>query len=292
MDKFSTYFNEVDLNAIDKIYIVLSEDELDDNEVDYILNEADPNDPDAPVIAKIKPAAPASTDTVTSGNTQQKAIDSFKNSLDKNVYGFKDAFVPAKNAIKINPITPAPKEVEKYSPKVLPHSNVILKPPSQQAAQKKVFLLEISKHQLLQNTDVDRAIKGSGSNMRVFKNAPTKPPKHIDPKLGYQMTEYRVLSSKWHNTEKRSHQGYVVYRMSPKTQTISIKELFCDCNDFYYRLYAPYERKGLSPVENLPIKYKKIMRRVYNKQWTDITNQQGKLFLCKHLYKVIHDLIG
>lgn len=66
-------------------------------------------------------------------------------------------------------------------------------------------------------------------------------------------------------------------------------QLFCSCSDFFYRLYAPYVKAGLS-TWNLPPKYR-VKQNTNNKigvpsnhKWTVDTNPEGKLFLCKHLW--------
>ena len=69
------------------------------------------------------------------------------------------------------------------------------------------------------------------------------------------------------------------------------KELFCSCSDFFYRLYAPYVSAGLA-TWNLPSKFRtkqssNVDRAPHNHIWTNITNKDGKLFLCKHLWAFV-----
>lgn len=70
-----------------------------------------------------------------------------------------------------------------------------------------------------------------------------------------------------------------------------VKELFCSCSDYFYRLYSPYVAAGLS-IWNVPVKYKakqgsNVDNAPHNRKWTVKTNPKGKLFLCKHLWSFL-----
>ena len=104
---------------------------------------------------------------------------------------------------------------------------------------------------------------------------------------GYNILHYAVKSKE--NSEGKEdpgHRGYIVYR----TNTHGIKHMFCDCKDFFYRLYAPYVANGLSTWD-IDSRYKKFQHKEHNKEWTVETNPKGHIFICKHLYRAIKDIL-
>lgn len=129
---------------------------------------------------------------------------------------------------------------------------------------------------------------------RGMKEIRTNPPKitNVIEKAGnkYFRAEYNFKSVP--SVEFRRQWGYADVSKNKEY----INELYCTCKDFYYRLYAPYIAAGLATWD-LPPKYKAnrqiniISKSKNNKTpvntWTDSTNPDGKLFLCKHLWAFI-----
>lgn len=136
---------------------------------------------------------------------------------------------------------------------------------------------------LIDNTDPGRIFRG-------LHNVRTLPPNstnlNSEKYKGTSTIEYNFKS--FPSTEHKRHFGYVTF----DTKTNDIRFLFCSCKDFFFRLMAPYVKAGLTSY-NLPTGG--TIRKVYyktpmphNHQWTKITNPDGRLFVCKHLYACIH----
>lgn len=149
------------------------------------------------------------------------------------------------------------------------------------------LLTEIGKWDLTTKTDMGRI-------RRAMRELRTRPPKLTELVNGEEMLEYNFKANP--STEFRRHWGYVIYKGN------KINELFCDCKDFFFRLYAPLVKKGLAVWEpDLPKKFQRRYARLnnepypsgyagklpHNRQWTKITNPSGKIFVCKHLYALI-----
>lgn len=137
-------------------------------------------------------------------------------------------------------------------------------------------LNEVNKNLFITNTDPAR-IK------RARKEVRTRPPKVTEGEDGYDRLEYNFKA--FPSTEFKRHWGYVDHKGT------DIRQLFCDCKDFFYRLYAPMVKKGLA-TWNLPAKYKTREIKRHNREWTNITNPEGKVFVCKHLYALITEYIN
>ena len=119
---------------------------------------------------------------------------------------------------------------------------------------------------------------------RAMKGMRKQPPKLTSAKevqdQRYFRAEYNFRSA----GSKKTQMGYADISQNK----VFCNELFCTCSDFFYRLYAPYVAAGLS-TWNIPPKFKakqrgNVVRAPHNHHWTVITNPQGKLFLCKHLW--------
>ena len=88
------------------------------------------------------------------------------------------------------------------------------------------------------------------------------------------------------STEQKRQWGYIIY--DPETK--DIREAYCTCADYHFRLRAPYVRAKIGPQRGkLPPKYKNTRARkwAWNGEWTKKTNPQGKIFTCKHLAAAI-----
>lgn len=136
------------------------------------------------------------------------------------------------------------------------------------------LLNEISKQRLLGNTDHGRVF-------RARHEVRTRPLKLtlLDEDENLWMAEYNFKA--FPSTEEKRHWGYIVYDEDDN----DIKEAYCDCRDYFFRLRAPYVRRELAPKKDneLPPKYQKRQPMRYNGRWTVVTNPTGQLFLCKHL---------
>ena len=119
---------------------------------------------------------------------------------------------------------------------------------------------------------------------RAIKEVRKKPPKITGVKevegKKYFRAEYNFKSVKATKTQM----GYA----DISQDKVYTNELFCTCADFFYRLYAPFVAAGLS-TWNIPPKYKAKQRSTvinapHNHHWSELTNPQGSLFLCKHLW--------
>jgi hypothetical protein len=133
-------------------------------------------------------------------------------------------------------------------------------------------LIEVYKHELMNSTDPGRVDRSES----MF----TKPPLITDGGNGLSKLEYNFKANP--TIERKRQYGYVIY----DEETKDLKELFCSCKDFSYRLYYPFEKNGLANY-NLEPKYRKKAPFVHNQQPTKITNPEEKLFLCKHLYHLL-----
>jgi len=143
------------------------------------------------------------------------------------------------------------------------------------------LLFEIAKSQLMTKTDSGRIkrarqdIKTHRRNIRVQKDAD-----------GNEIIEYDFRANP--SREFRNHWGYVIHDGN------DVKQVFCDCMDFFYRLYAPMVKAGLATWD-IPAKYKKRMEKFikpHNHAWTNDTNPTGKLYVCKHIYALLQTFVG
>lgn len=134
---------------------------------------------------------------------------------------------------------------------------------------------EADKKFFMTNTDPGR-IKRAKTEIRHT------PPRVTDIGDGYERLEYNFKANP--STEFKRHWGYVDAKGN------NVKEVFCDCKDFFYRLYAPMVKKGLATWD-LPPKFKNRLTKRPNRAWTNTTNPEGKLFVCKHLYALISEYV-
>lgn len=185
------------------------------------------------------------------------------------------------------------------------------------------LLLEITKAQLIHNTQVQDILKqrrGGGTNGRMYKakrHVKTQPIDSylMDKPKGIWLMEFNFKA--YPSVEEKRHYGYIVYDQKKK----QIKELFCDCKDFFYRLYAPFVKNRLAkwnldwqysqpvpppasfatPIDAISFKKKwatgdkKFTKRLvkpHNRQWTKQTNMNGDLYICKHLVALMGWLEG
>jgi hypothetical protein len=135
-------------------------------------------------------------------------------------------------------------------------------------------LNEDKKYALLMNNTDEGRVKRAKIDVRA------KPP--IIVKLEGKDKSYleAIYNCKaYPSTEKKRHGGYIIFH--PVKQVV--KQLWCDCKDFNYRLYAPYVKSKMATWD-LPAKMKKLRPFVHNREWTEKTNPDGRLFLCKHLW--------
>lgn len=105
----------------------------------------------------------------------------------------------------------------------------------------------------------------------------------------YFRATYNFSKSK-PSSENKQHKGYADISSDKKY----VSQLYCSCQDFFYRLYAPFVATGLA-TWNVPPKFKinksgppqkrkNLSPSAHTKVWTRETNPDGKLFLCKHLW--------
>jgi hypothetical protein len=127
--------------------------------------------------------------------------------------------------------------------------------------------LETKFSQLLSNTDEERLRKAEDE---VRKN----PPSAFDFVDGSEKLEYNFKS--YPSVEMKRHKGYIIHTEG------EIHKMYCDCKDFYYRLWAPLVEAGLSSY-SLSSKYLTADARSHTQAWTQTTNPDGDLFVCKHL---------
>jgi hypothetical protein len=127
--------------------------------------------------------------------------------------------------------------------------------------------LEKKFSELLNNTDEERLRK---AEEEVRKNPPTV----ADFVDGTERLEYNFKS--YPSVEMKRHKGYIIHKEGV------VEKMYCDCKDFYYRLWAPLVEAGLSSY-TLSSKYLTASARAHTQEWTNTTNPDGNLFVCKHL---------
>lgn len=160
------------------------------------------------------------------------------------------------------------------------------------------LFLEIKSKNLLRNTD-------PGRKERAKNDVRTKPIRSTlyDRAKNLWFIEYDFRA--YPSVENKRHWGYIMYDDNKS----DIKEMFCDCKDFFYRLYAPMVKKKLAnwnldwqfkqnpnkeaknPSEKITDrrwvskenKFKKRIIKPHNHKWTVQTNPDGKIYVCKHL---------
>lgn len=168
------------------------------------------------------------------------------------------------------------------------------------------ILLEVKKTRLMGNTDM-------GRRYRAMHEVRTRPLSATitDVRNKIWLLEYNFKS--FPSTEEKRHWGYILYDQPKK----DIKEVYCDCADFFYRLYAPFVKKKLARFDltmkyaldpdtayadrgkmaktNLIGKYvkgavqpnKDGVAMPHNRQWTIETNPSGNIYCCKHMYAAL-----
>jgi len=115
--------------------------------------------------------------------------------------------------------------------------------------------------------------------------------KPVDPKLfnfdkRYWAIEYHVLADPTH--ENASHRGVIIVNRATK----KIRWAYCNCKDFMFRCYWVYVRNGLSSY-NLPSSMSQIKSKVPVVKRAPVeTNPSNTLFACKHLAKILTDVVG
>jgi hypothetical protein len=148
------------------------------------------------------------------------------------------------------------------------------------------LLLEINKKPLMRATD-------KGRKWRALHQVRTRPLQAtmIDEKNKIWMLEYNFKS--YPSTEEKRQWGYILYNEPNK----DITQLYCSCRDFFFRLWAPYNKQKLANYNNYPM-YRKYKSKEsgtwptpHNKQWTIETNPSGKLYCCKHLYAALNGYV-
>lgn len=131
----------------------------------------------------------------------------------------------------------------------------------------KKFINEIAFKDLIDNTDLERLRKAD-------REVRTKPPTVHDMGNGY---EKLVFNFKAYPSKKdERHKGYLIHIDG------EVKEMFCDCPDFFYRLYEPLVKAGLARYD-LSDMFKYLLIKPHNEHPPRETNPTGKLFVCKHL---------
>jgi len=139
------------------------------------------------------------------------------------------------------------------------------------------LLTEISKKDLLHGTDSKRIMKAIYEvDIKRVKI------KHITGGHGSSndRIEFTVLADP--TTEQKTHSGYITY--DPNTK--DIVKVYCDCLDFGYRLNYALNKNKLATWKQ-PKKYENDKVFVNNQEPAVVTNPDNKVYVCKHLAKVL-----
>jgi len=120
---------------------------------------------------------------------------------------------------------------------------------------------------LLQNTDAFRL-------RRAIQEVRTNPPIAQPYSDGSEKLEFNFKS--FPSKEMKRHKGFIIHKEGV------IERVYCDCKDFFYRLMTPLVEAGLARYE-LSSKYNTEFAASHNKEWTKISNPEGRLFICKHV---------
>ena len=144
----------------------------------------------------------------------------------------------------------------------------------------KQYLTEaIKRERLFVNTDKGRKFRGQ---TQVTNRRSPEQKSAGSPEL--TRTDYIVKAKP--SVEKKTHHGYIDY----DEDNGEIHEMFCDCKDYFYRLASPLVKADLATWDLEP-KYKKRLIAKHNHDWTKVTNPDGKLYVCKHLYFILNNYI-
>ena len=140
---------------------------------------------------------------------------------------------------------------------------------------KEYLITEIKKSVLMKNTDKKR--------IKLSKEMRVRPPKVETLDNGLERMSYKFkMSPPSKSVEGKSHYGYIDYDRKSK----EIKELYCSCKDFAYRLRYPYVENDLATWD-LDKKFKKKEPFEHNQEKTSQTNPDLKLYFCKHLFALV-----
>jgi hypothetical protein len=117
---------------------------------------------------------------------------------------------------------------------------------------------------------------------RVARSNPmfTKPPLVTDAGNGLTRIEYNFKAKP--SIEQKRQYGYIIYDEKDN----DIKQIYCSCKDWAYRLYYPMVQNDLATWD-LDTKYKDKAPFVHNQKPTIISNPTEKIYICKHLYQLL-----
>jgi hypothetical protein len=134
---------------------------------------------------------------------------------------------------------------------------------------RKFDLIEYAFDDLVDGTDEKRLLKAK-KHVRKF------PPKVIGTdKEGYEVLEFNFKS--FPSTSGKRARGYIIHKER------DVKEMYCSCEDFYYRLWYKLVDSGLSRFD-VPRKFPRVKPPNKMDMATgDIRKDGEELFLCKHL---------
>ena len=133
---------------------------------------------------------------------------------------------------------------------------------------KKDYLEEYAIQELINQTDDGR--------LKRAVDIRTQPPRVTkDYKNDYKLIEFNFKSR--HSTTGDRAKGYMIANSSG-----DVKEMFCSCKDFRWRLHWTAVKHKLSRW-NIPARFLNPKTGKCNRQPPVITNPDGKLYICKHL---------
>ena len=127
-----------------------------------------------------------------------------------------------------------------------------------------------------QGIDIEKLIKNTDKERlrKAIQEVKTRPPLVSEYNDGTTKLEYNFKS--YPSVEMKRHKGFIIHKEN------KILRLYCDCKDFFYRLWTPLVEAGLARYD-LPLKYHNNLSTSHNHNWTVETNNTGKIYICKHL---------
>lgn len=148
----------------------------------------------------------------------------------------------------------------------------------------------LAKKDLVDKTDDGRERRGTNSMLMKYDFDKKTAQKLFGNQ--YNMITYKVQSQE--TTEykdgvspEKPHYGYIIYNNSNKR----VKQVYCNCRDFLFRLFYAYDKAGFADMDFSEKYMKDKVNIKHNRQAPKVLNLDGTLFLCKHLYKAMTDVL-
>ncbi len=128
---------------------------------------------------------------------------------------------------------------------------------------------------LIRQVDVGRMERSKD----VFAARPTR----TTTKNGNKVIKFEVKSDP--SVTNLVHKGFVVASGN------DVRRMFCTCPDFFNRVYDDLTKKGLSTIDELPNKYKLVLRKWSRTDKPPVNKDFDDVYMCKHVAAILQKYV-